>query len=82
MAFVALNAVWEMLAACAPGFTATETLHHYCIRYNRQTYPTLPLGEHGPRHNPEIKRGHIRQMAKQLQLESTCVNGFFPGLLK
>lgn len=71
-----------MLKECAPRFTATETRHHYCTRYNEQTYPTLPLGEHGPRHNPEIKRGHVRQMARQLQLDPTCVNRFFPELLK
>ena len=81
MALVALNDVWAMLKKCAPGFTATETTHHYCIRYNQRTYPTLPLGEHGPRHNPEIKRGHIRQMATQLRLDPNCVNSFFDGLL-
>jgi hypothetical protein len=63
-----------MLQRCAPGFTATETDHNYCIRYNGRTYPTLPLGEHGPRHNPEIKRGHVRQMARQLELDPACVN--------
>jgi hypothetical protein len=60
VAFVALNDVWAMLNACAPGFTATETTHHYCIRYKERTYPTLPLGEHGSRRNPEIKIGHVR----------------------
>jgi hypothetical protein len=82
VAHVALNDVWVMLRRCAAGYDATETDHHYCIRYNGLTYPTLPLGEHGPRHNPEIKRGHVRQMVRQLALEPDCVNRFFPGLLK
>ena len=81
MAFVALNDVWAMLKECAPTFTATETPHHYCVRFNQHTYPTLPLGEHGPRHNPEIKRGHVRHMARQLKLDPKCVNRFFAGLL-
>lgn len=82
MALVALNDVWAMLKECAPNFTATKTTHHYSVRCNQRTYPTLPLGAHGARHNPEIKRGHVRQMVRQLQLDPKCVNRFFPGLLQ
>ncbi|MPZ20884.1 MAG: hypothetical protein GEV06_23715 [Luteitalea sp.] len=82
MALVPLKRVFEMLDACAPGYTATETVHHYRICYQQRTYATLPLGAHGPRHNPEIERGHVRRMIRHLQLDPSCVNQFFPGLLK
>jgi hypothetical protein len=62
---VPLNDIFEMLRACAPGHSITQTNHHYCVRYNQKTFPTLPRGEHG-KNNPGIQRGVIKKMARAL----------------
>lgn len=68
---IALKDIWAMLGHCAPGFTKRKTDHHWCVMYNGNTYPTLPLGSHGKRENPEIQRGHVKRMARILGI-SEC----------
>lgn len=60
------QAIWAMLERCAPGFTKRKTVHHWRIEFAGRTYPTLPLGRHGKRTNPEIEAGHVRKMARFL----------------
>jgi hypothetical protein len=62
-----------MLEKCAPGFTATETVHYWCVRFNTKSYPSLPKGEHG-KSDPEIQVGKIKQMARQLGIEDCAKN--------
>ena len=61
---VPLKTIWEMLEACAPGFSVQERPHNWCVFYKDQTYPSLPKGEHGARKNPGIEAGHIKRMAR------------------
>lgn len=63
---IALQANWQMLERCAPGHTRQMRTHHWVIRFNGKTYPTLPLGPHGKRENPEIQIGHVRKLARHL----------------
>jgi hypothetical protein len=65
-----LSEIWAMLDVCAHGHTKKEGKHYWCVRYNGKTYPTLPRGEHG-KTDPEIQIGKIRQMVRQLGIE-TC----------
>ena len=51
-----------MLDHCAPDYRKREGKHTWIVMVGDRTYPTLPLGDHGPRTNPEIQVGHIRKM--------------------
>lgn len=64
---VPLRDIWEMLDKCAPGHTRKLGTHYYCIQYNGRAYRSFPKGEHG-RANPPIERGHIKRMARLLQI--------------
>lgn len=55
-----------MLEECAPGYSKKSTNHSWQVSYNGYTYPTLPLGGHGKRHNPGIQVGHVKKMARFL----------------
>lgn len=55
-----------MLDECAPKYTKRAGPHLWCIRWNGKVYPSLPLGPHGRRENPEIQIGHVRKMARFL----------------
>jgi len=63
---VALADVWAMLEHCAPGYWKKSTDHHWRIGFDERLYPSLPLGAHGTRKNPEIQIGHVRKMARFL----------------
>jgi hypothetical protein len=63
-----------MLEHCAPGFTKTETDHHWCVRFGTKTYPSLPLGKHGPRHDPTVQIGKVRKLARILGI-ADCARG-------
>ena len=76
---IALKAIWARLDQCAPGHTRTKTDHHWCIRFGDRTYPTLPLGPHGRRENPDIETGHVRKMARHLGL-MPCAKAVLPQL--
>jgi hypothetical protein len=60
---VSLKTVWAMLDACAPGHTRELHTHHYCIRFQGQTYPTFPKGRHGSS-DPLIQVGHVKRMVR------------------
>lgn len=64
-----LKVIWEALDHCAPGYEARKSLHHWRVTYQGRTFPTLPLGKHGRRENPEIEVGHVRKMARFLDIE-------------
>lgn len=76
---VALQEIWRMLNRCAPGHQVTQTNHHWCIRYGGKTYPSLPLGDHGARKNPDIQVGHIKKMARTLDIYP-CAQETLPQL--
>ena len=71
-----------MLRACAPGFRCEEKKHRQWITYKGRTSRDLALGKHGNRKNPEIFVGKVRQLTRLFELDPTCVNKFFPGLLR
>lgn len=71
---IRLNIVWELLDHCAPGYSRRQTDHHWQIRFAGKEYPTLPLGPHGRRKNPEIQVFHVRRMARFLGIED-CIFG-------
>ena len=70
---VALKSIWKMLDACAPGYTREKRPHNWCVRYNGKTFPSLPVGEHGRRENPDIQIGVVKQMIRQLGISAECV---------
>ena len=76
---VDLDEVWRMLEHCAPGFRRSESMHYWCVTFGDKTYPTLPLGPHGRRHNPSVQTGHVRKMARHLGILS-CAKAFIEGL--
>lgn len=76
-----LSAIREMLNCCAPDHGWTRQVHNYRVTYAGRTFPRLPTGAHGSK-DPEIQLGHVRQMVRQLELASDCVNRFFPDLVK
>lgn len=69
-----------MLDHCAPGHTRKAREHNYLITYQGIPFPTLPLGKHGKRENPDIQAGHVKQMVRVLKLDIDCVNGILPQL--
>jgi len=76
---VALSAVWSMLAICAPGYSARERKHDWLVVYNGRTYAGLPLGEHGPRRDPETFAGHVRHLVRKLDIEG-CAREHMPEI--
>lgn len=76
--FVQLAKVWAMLDACLPGWKSRPTNHYHRIYSpNGKIYPSLPLGEHGHRRDAEIKAGHIRNLARQFNIEA-CAQQHLP----
>ena len=67
-----LNDVWAMLDKCAPGYGRKESEHFHRVTYQGKTFRALPLGAHGKRKNPEIEAGHVRSMARHLEIEKCC----------
>lgn len=53
-----------MLEHCLGTFEKRKSDHHWRITKGDKIYPRLPLGPHGSRENPEIEKGHVRQMAR------------------
>ncbi len=76
---VTLKTIREMLEACAPGARIVAKEHRNWVFYNSLTYRGLPLGEHGARKNPEIEIGHVRKMARHLQILD-CAKRHIPNL--
>ena len=73
-----------MLDHCAPGHTRKAREHNYLVTYKGVSYPSLPLGKHGRRDNPDIQAGHVKKMVRFLGLDSKrdidCVNRMLPQL--
>jgi len=62
---VLLAAIFEMLDACAPGWTRKDGPHHFRVIYQGRTYPGLPKGEHGRRPGrAEIQKKHVKDLAE------------------
>jgi len=64
---VRIKEIWGALDACAPGWTKRQSKEYWSIYVSsirKEPYPTLPLGKHGNRDNPEIEGGHVRSMAR------------------
>jgi hypothetical protein len=75
--------VFELLDRCAPGHTRKATTHHWCIRWNGKTFPTLSLGAHGKGRGSgrtDIFAAHVRQMIVQLGISVECAKQSLPGL--
>jgi len=77
---IRLATVFAMLDECAPGHTRRSTRHHWRVNWGGKSYHALPQGGHGER-RPEVERGHVRKMARELELPAECVNRHVPGLL-
>jgi hypothetical protein len=61
---IALADIWAMLDHCAPGHTRKQRTHNWVVTYLEHTFPSLPVGEHGARKNPEIQVGKVKQMVR------------------
>ena len=65
---IALGEIWSMLDHCAPGYSKKERKHNWLVMYRGISYPSLPLGPHGARKNPEIQIGHVKNLARQFRI--------------
>ena len=65
-----MSKVRMMLSMCASGFAVKQCLHTQEVQYNGKTFH-LPKGEHG-RVDPEIQKGHIKRMIRQLKIDMEC----------
>jgi hypothetical protein len=65
---VPLKKIREMLEACAPGARLEAKTHHYWVYFGDRCYRGLPLGAHGARRTVEIEIGHVRKMARFLEI--------------
>ena len=69
-----------MLDACAPGYTIEEKEHHYWVRRGTKAFRSLPLGKRGSGSGARIELGFVRKMARQLDLDPSCVGRHLPIL--
>lgn len=74
-----MKAIFAMLDVCAPGHERMAKTHHWRIEYRDRTFPTLPLGEHGRRINPDIQVGVVKKMARHLGILE-CAQAELPQL--
>ena len=75
-----LKTIFDMLEDCAPGHRCAKKKHHWWVYWKAATFPSLPLGEHGARENPDIQFGVIRQMIRQLKIGWECARRHIPGI--
>ena len=66
---IRMRRIKKMLKECAPSHTIQPTTHYQWVQYNGKTYP-LPRGQHGKRDNPEIEKGHVKQMVRLFKLDA------------
>jgi hypothetical protein len=76
---VSLTAIWKMLDQCARGWKKKERPHNWAVLFDGRTFPNLPRGRHGARHNPPIQIGHVRQMVRFFGIEP-CAREQIPAL--
>lgn len=69
-----------MLDKCAPGHTRKAREHNFLVTFQGTPYPSLPLGKHGRRDNPDIQAGHVKKMVRLFKLKTDCVNKMLPQL--
>ena len=73
---VRLDDVWRMLDHCLPGYTKLEKPHCWTVKFSGRSYPRIPLGPHGRRHNPETEAGHIRSLVRFFGIPEVCWSPF------
>ena len=78
MAQIKISAVKSALEKCAPGYSWVPTMHKVRVSFKGKTYPSFPVGSHGST-NPEIQLGHVRQLARHLNILS-CFKRVLPQL--
>jgi hypothetical protein len=78
---IPLEAIFAMLADCAPGVIVKEHLHHLCVEWRGRFHPSLPLGARTSRRKTVLV-GKVRNLVRALDLPIECVNRHFPGLIK
>lgn len=61
---ITLKEIQTMLDDCAPGAVIVAKLHRNWVQWSGKTFRNLPLGPHGSRKDPEVKRGHVKSMAR------------------
>lgn len=71
---VAFKTVVKILKKCAGGYELTRYTHSIAVRYQKKT-AYLPKGGHGRKGNHQIEAGHIRKMARTLDIEK-CAKDF------
>lgn len=76
---VSLKDINDMLDDCAPGAVIVSKPHHNWVTWNGKTYRGLPRGKHGARKNPEIEVGHVKRMARFLEI-LPCAQSRLPAL--
>ena len=66
---IQLRKIFEMLNACAAGYTAIETRHHWRVHYRKQT-SWLPKGEHSRQGNlrAEIDLGKVKSICRRFDI--------------
>lgn len=74
-----LDAIAEMLAACAPDRKVVEGAHRWRV-YRGKLFATLPFGKHGTRENPDIELGHVRHLIRALGISPDCAELHLPQL--
>lgn len=71
---VAFKKVKKILKKCASGYELKQYPHYIAVLYQRKT-AYLPKGGHGRQGNHQIEVGHIRKMARTLDIED-CAKDF------
>ncbi len=78
---ISLAEIERMLRACGTDFSKiVQKKHRHWVYCNGLIYRGLPLGKHGPRKNPEIEIGHVRQLVRHLGIDPTCAEKQIPTL--
>ena len=78
--FISLSDIIKMLEGCAKGYTMRASDHSRLVVFKSRSH-ALPKGGHG-KTNPDIQKTAVRKMVQSLLLSYTCVNGWFPDLMK
>ena len=71
---VAFKDVVEILEKCACGYELKRYPHSIAVLYQEKT-AYLPKGGHGKQGNHQIEVGHVRRMARMLDIEE-CAKAF------
>lgn len=72
----------NMLKHCAPDAKVYRRGHHYRAMRGSLRYTTLPKGKGStgqPMHKVTVENGHIRSLARALNVPFECVEKYLPG---